>query len=1197
MTTHIYYSNTIERLAEQFAADITIPGPDPLLQPMVIVPNPHLKKWLQLRVAGINGIAANCDFQFLDQGLWKIITRLSSTGNGESSMLQQEELRLMIFHVLNSGIESGDLAPLKSYYMNMDGTGKPHASRRTWRLSERLTRIFNGYELFREPMIRAWENDSTLYGTPMETAQKYLYQALFGKNGLVHSVRPGAATLRQYADSSVIKDDCPGTTPLYLFGKSQLSPLHTRIIYELGSKIDLMVYQLNPCSEFWEDVSTPGEERWGRIKNIPVINDSEGESLGYDENENPLLKMWGKSGRETTRLLSMIEDAGSREQWLVSDWLVPETVNDERTVLGTLKEHILQRSSGGPDNFIPNDTSVQVSACPDIYREAEGVYNSILYNLTRDPSLSMTDIAVMVPDMELYGPVLESVFSRRPERIAFSMIDRSAAADSRAAAAARSILAVADGSFSREELFRLIMNPCFLEASGSTAEQAGLWLSWVDSLNIYSGYDTDDRNTQGSGKSYTWKHGLQRLRLGRIMDVPVTGQDTRAFLDYREVVPFSDMTTGNNDQTGDFSMVVDLIYSRVRSLRHLNTRAGEWAPILRSLFSDFIAVPAGMEEESLVLSQLDRAISRLEFLDIMQDGDAGTEVDLEFIIDYISESLSSIPGSRGSYLNSGVNISSLVPKRQIPFRIIYIMGMQEGLFPGTADLSTLDLRNFKRTIGDISKPDANRYLFLETLISARERLYITYTSKDLKKDQDFYPNSVVSQLIDYVSTSITGSGSIISGLPLSGSSPGYLHASGPHTDFFSLTSGRTHMPVNYSEPDMLLMYLMEMRHGRSRFSKEAADAILKKKKSLTPDFSFTAENRPSPAEETERISLRELARFLENPAESMIRRHLGLYDRERDTVPLEKGEPLFSGFPFNTDIVSSALAHHVLDPGDDVSDYVERVYANARLRGETPDGSYAEIDSRYFSSLIQNRLAGDLGDLIRELHRGDLFIDPSFGSNVLRPGKDCCTGPVSLTAETSGRAVPVELSGSVRYLFKNAPGNKCQILVLTTTSDFRPRSIIEPFLFYITARSGLNTALYDMFGTGGCTIHVSHMGGIESFSYDPAPDRARSYIENLVRDFLDQDSPDMLPVNIISDQKKMTSPAVMKPDAPVSEKADYRAELINRINHAIEDSFTYFSSSAVLADLIEPEVPVDAYDKVYRRFHLLLGPLLKEKKK
>mgnify|MGYP001818713591 CR=1 FL=1 len=71
----------------------------------------------------------------------------------------------------------------------------------------------------------------------------------------------------------------------------------------------------------------------------------------------------------------------------------------------------------------------------------------------------------------------------------------------------------------------------------------------------------------------------------------------------------------------------------------------------------------------------------------------------------------------------------------------------------------------------------------------------------------------------------------------------------------------------------------------------------------------------------------------------------------------------------------------------------------------------------------------------------------------------------------------------------------------------------------------------------------------------------------------------------------------MGPDAPVSEKADYRAELINSINSAIENSFTYFSSSAVLADLIEPEVPVDAYDKVYRRFHLLLGPLLKEKKK
>jgi exonuclease V gamma subunit len=44
--------------------------------------------------------------------------------------------------------------------------------------------------------------------------------------------------------------------------------------------------------------------------------------------------------------------------------------------------------------------------------------------------------------------------------------------------------------------------------------------------------------------------------------------------------------------------------------------------------------------------------------------------------------------------------------RPIPLRIVYVLGLEEGRFPGRADCSTLDLRLRQRRIGDVSLPQS-----------------------------------------------------------------------------------------------------------------------------------------------------------------------------------------------------------------------------------------------------------------------------------------------------------------------------------------------------------------------------------------------------------------------------------------------------------------------------------------------------------
>jgi exodeoxyribonuclease V gamma subunit len=52
--------------------------------------------------------------------------------------------------------------------------------------------------------------------------------------------------------------------------------------------------------------------------------------------------------------------------------------------------------------------------------------------------------------------------------------------------------------------------------------------------------------------------------------------------------------------------------------------------------------------------------------------------------------------------------------------------------------------------GDRSRRDDDRYLFLESLLSARRHLYISYTGRHIREDTVIPPSVLVSELLDYI---------------------------------------------------------------------------------------------------------------------------------------------------------------------------------------------------------------------------------------------------------------------------------------------------------------------------------------------------------------------------------------------------------------------------------------------------------------
>ena len=215
------------------------------------------------------------------------------------------------------------------------------------------------------------------------------------------------------------------------------------------------------------------------------------------------------------------------------------------------------------------------------------------------------------------------------------------------------------------------------------------------------------------------------------------------------------------------------------------------------------------------------------------------------IREFIRANLGSISGAHGNYLTGGVTISALQPMRPIPFHTVYVLGMEEGKFPGKADLSSLDLRLLKRRIGDISLPERNCYLFLEMLLAVQEKLYISYVARDLQKDRLQQPCSVINQLKRYVELEILPDGQPfrVAEVPLAGSSARYLDP--------DATSSWSDVLVNDSMTDRVAYY--RIHRLWEAFKHKASTADLERVARFDPDLSFDATAPDAEDRKTEKI--------------------------------------------------------------------------------------------------------------------------------------------------------------------------------------------------------------------------------------------------------------------------------------------------------------------------------------------------------
>lgn len=734
----LYPSNSLELLAELLAElllsqqrQVAAAEPLALLTPVrVLVESQGMEHWLRLQLAERHGIAMNLEFPMPSRFIWELARQLLGDEVPHQSPYSRELLCWRLDALLaDERFAADERAAEANAYWGYGQTAADPLKR--FQLAGKLADLFEQYLLFRPDWLEQWQQQPSSCHW-----QGLLWNLLLADepNHPLWLQRQALARLEQLAASH------PERLPsqVVIFAINAMAPPTLQFFEALAAVVPVHLFHLNPCVEFWGDqLSDRALARAARKAQL--------DGWLAQEPGNPLLANLGTQGRE---FFNALQALGGYEVSGFVDEQEHGGADGTASLLHQLQRDILILHDGRTTPMPLQDESLVISSSHSALREIQALHDHLRHAFAADETLTPRDVLVMCPAIEDYAPYIDAVF-RRPwdadeQRLPCSIADRSQRDGEPLVAAFAELLQLPDSRFAVSTIIDYLRLPALQRRLVLRDGELALIERWLKLAAVHWGLDGDHRQQQAALAApqpmFSWQWGLERLLLG------LAHGDRTGLVDRPggELLLLPEVEGQGAVVLGRLLQLLERLRRHLAQLRQPR-KADGWQRYLHELFDSlFVADEADDSGREAVLAAIDGLQAHTAAVGYQ------AELPLSVVRCYLNHHLSQ-PAGRNQFLTGQITFCSMVPMRSIPFRIIAILGLNDGAFPRQSTPLGFDLMAQQpRRPGDRSRRGDDRYLFLEALISARQQLYLSYQGRDIRTNNERQPSLLLKELFDYL---------------------------------------------------------------------------------------------------------------------------------------------------------------------------------------------------------------------------------------------------------------------------------------------------------------------------------------------------------------------------------------------------------------------------------------------------------------
>ena len=708
---------------------------------VILVQSPGMSQWLKLGISQHIGLAAQIDFPLPSSFIWQLYQTFLPHVPKESPY-NKANLTWKLMTLLPTQLSDPLYTPLMRYLADDE------ANKKCFALCEKIADVYDQYLMYRPEWLEKWESgEDELIDVDIALAP---WQPDLWRKLVLLSEQLGQSPYHRANMHAMLLEallDAPSTllpSRISLFGLSAIPNSQLEIFNALAKKTDVLLFFFNPSAHYWGDVVD--EKTQAKIASKFVkLPELEAQSGEYFQIGNPLLSAWGKLGRDYFEQLLQLD----------ASWIDGFDEDFKDNLLGKVQQEIYELSFKGESlvedtNWFINDegklpvssddVSIIFQDCHTPLREVENLHDHILGLMHNDNSLTPKDIIVMMPDVAKYSPYIEAVFGgATAERfIPYSLADLAIEQEK---PVINSFITLVDLPFSRfgvSDILDLFAVEPIAKQFNCGEDEFEQFRFWLEKVGIRWGIDAAHKveHELPEMQLNTWQQGLNRLLLGVAM-----GDESQEF----EGIYPSDQIEGMASES--LSKLLQFVDNLIeyKQLLGQSLPLGEKVIHLKSLIKTFYHADS---EQSWDLQVLNAVIESLQTH--YDNQDMTGPVSSEIISYWVKQGVTQ-KGVGQRFLVGAVNFCTMMPMRAVPFKIVCLLGLNDGDYPRSVQPIGFDLASqSQRRKGDRSRKLDDRYLFLEALLSARQQLMLSYVGRSCYNNAPQVPSILVSELVDYI---------------------------------------------------------------------------------------------------------------------------------------------------------------------------------------------------------------------------------------------------------------------------------------------------------------------------------------------------------------------------------------------------------------------------------------------------------------